>query len=123
MATGLPIFQKGTPLSDNGVNATGSISFVEIAKITLQINKKYEGLHVNAHSRIGALLEVVYNDNGVETSKAHTGSDPGKPDPKIIDPDFFLDTTGKTGTQELILKFKNFSVLGCVRASISTRQF
>ena len=123
MPTSHPIIHVGQPLHASGIDATGSLSLTVLATLTLTPGKKYEGLFVNGHCRLGCLLEVVYNDDGSETPKAHSGSDPGNPDPKISDPNFALDLTGKTGTQELILKFKNFSKASCVRGSLSTREF
>jgi len=123
MATGLPIFNPGAPLDANGEDVAGSSTIVELAKITLQIDRKYERLNATGHCRTGALFQVVYNDNGAESVERHFGSDPGEPSPTFNDPDFNIDTYGKTGTQELILKFKNFGPLACARGSISTREF
>lgn len=123
MGFGLLLIERGLPKSSRNEDAVGSLSLTELTSITLNLNKVYEGLRVNGHCRTGALFQVIYYNDGIETVVSDSGSDAGLPSPKIDDPDFSVSTVGKSGIQKLILKYKNFNITNCTRGSLSTREF
>lgn len=124
MATGVQVLRSGAAKYISGVNNTGALTLTDLAVLTISADKVYRGLNMQAHCRTGAIFELYYNDNGsISSLDIFIGAEAGHPTPEINDPNFILDTSGKSGTQELILRFKNFAILNCCRGKISTEEF
>lgn len=118
-------FDDGTPLAVNGEDVPGSLSLKKMpgTTITLQPDKEYRGLEYGGHCRIGALFQVIYNDDGDEEIIYQFGPEALNSSPGQEKKKFLLNTSGKSGTQELFIKYKNFQIESTVRGDLATTEF
>lgn len=109
----------GTKLNARGEHAAGSLTEVTVtgAVIALTANKQYADLNLVCSSRRGALFQVIFDNNGSETVLVDAVVDAGEYTTGISLNDLVF-TAGATGTQQLIVKAKNFDKESALRATI-----
>jgi len=109
-------------LSEKGELAAGSIgSIVDVtgASLTLQNSKVINGVSVIVSCRRGALFQIVWDDDGVESVLGEVVLDAGQYSFSDVFPSIEF-TTGATGDQFLKLKAKNFEApASSLRGTIS----
>lgn len=105
--------------SQAGELAAGSATMVLVtgAVIPLAVSKEYASVGFVVSCRRDALFQIIWSDNGVESVLAEIIVGSGAY--TISDELHCLSfTSGATGTQELLVKAKNFEALSSLRASI-----
>lgn len=114
-------FDAGTCLNATGQNASGSLSDVDIATITLATSTNYSKIEALVSATVLSEFTVVWNDNASETVLGRMIVGPGQ-----YTVDFNMEcldfTSGAAGTQELILRGRNESQLSCLNGTIAARQ-
>ncbi len=113
----------GTCLTDNGEFVAGSLTNVDIATIVGTVTKINNRFEVIASSLRSSLWSLFYIDDAggspVETLLSQYVTGPGAfticCETKCLE----HDTTGGTGTQNFILRGRNFTHLSSLRATLS----
>jgi len=111
----------GSKLKARGENATGSLTTVTIATITLTASKLITDFQANGSCLRECLFQIIWNDNASETILGefvvgagqfsfHWNSDNAE------------FTSGATGTQQLLLKAKNIDKVSTIRGDASLLQ-
>jgi hypothetical protein len=99
-------FTAGTPKRARGT-ASGSLTQVTVATLTLTTSLSYSDISVMVACRRGANFEISWNDNGTPTILGNIIVDSGQ-----YSFDMFLEnlqvTAGATGTQQILVKALNF---------------
>jgi len=116
----------GTVYYDNGEVAAGSSSLVEIASLTLSLNKLYVDICAQGCALHSSLFQVVYVNNAegtpVETIVAEFIVGAGQFSYEYNCKMYELDTSSGTGVQKLVLKAKNFAAQTSLRGNIACRE-
>lgn len=111
-----------TCLDANGEVAAGSTSITDIATITASLTKKYDNFGIICSCLRASLFQLIYIDDAAGTPTETTLAE------FIVGPGAYTvccnitclntDTTGQTGTQEFVLRAKNFVSLSSLRGTI-----
>ena len=109
---------NGINLKNRAENAAGSLTVITLSNITLTVNKVYDEIKGVVSSRKGAILQLIQNDNAVETVLADFIVDAGQYS-FMFDFGEMKFTAGATGTQELKIKAYNFDKVSALRSTLS----
>lgn len=123
-AGALPVDTEGTNtdcLHDNGEDAAGSASLVDIATITLTASKDVMALGWVVSCLRASLFQIVQIDDATETVLAEMIVGPGDYT-NTGELNCISFTAGATGTQSVVLRGKNFDKLSSLRGSVSCEQ-
>ena len=109
----------------NGELAAGSATLAEVtgAKITGALSKRYKKIEATVSCRHPALFQIVYTDDvggsPIETIVEECIVGPGQYSFKMGLYCNEIDTTGGTGTQEFMVRAKNFNKQSSLRATLT----
>lgn len=114
---------SGICLSARGEDATGSLTFVDIATITAALTKVYRKIGFNVSSTRSTHFQLVHVDDSggtpAETVLADAIVGPGQYSHCCELECTTYDTTGGTGVQEFKLKGKNLVLANCMRGNLA----
>lgn len=110
----------GATLVD-AAKVAGSATEVEVAKITLTVNKVYTEISAHASCFRDAAFRIYHNDDGAETDLGFILCGPGDFTGEML-PMGLEVTAGATGTQEIVIKALNLNSLSDFRATIVAKE-
>ena len=122
----LPVTSEaaGTCVEDYAQNGTGNASLTDLVTLALTLNKVHSQTEFLTSSIVETQWELVYIDDvggtPSETVVARWITGPGQFSKAHTFKCGTVDTNGGTGTQNLVLRFKNIDQLGCVDGYIAT---
>jgi hypothetical protein len=120
----LPVVTEGAgvPIHSRGTDADGDKdSFTSVVTLSLQAGYKYSDIGFIVSSRREAHWEIIHSDDGAETILADIVTGPGQfsATAQLNDLKF---TAGATGTQELLIKAKNYEVASAMYAYVEAKE-
>lgn len=123
-AGALPVDTEGVNtncLDAHGEDAAGSASLVDIATITLVASKEAMNIGFQGSCLRAALFQVIQIDDATENVVTEFIVGPGQYT-HSDELSCLKITAGATGTQELVLRAKNFDKLSSLRGTVTCEQ-